>query len=42
MAIIRKFGFPLIGEQIDPEDGLELIYEISVDEYLSNAEALEE
>jgi RimJ/RimL family protein N-acetyltransferase len=42
VTIIRKFGFPLIGEQIDPEDGLELIYEISVDEYLSNAEALEE
>lgn len=42
MAIIRKFGFPLIGEQIDPEDGLELIYEISADQYLSNAEALEE
>ncbi|MEY4275626.1 MAG: hypothetical protein RIS26_89 [Actinomycetota bacterium] len=33
MAIIEKFGFPLIGEQIDEEDGLELIYEISVDDY---------
>lgn len=33
VAIIKKFGFPLVGEQIDEEDGLELIYEISVDEY---------
>jgi len=33
MAIIRRFGFPLIGEQIDDEDGLELIYETSVDTY---------
>jgi RimJ/RimL family protein N-acetyltransferase len=37
MAIIQKFGFPLTGEQIDPEDGLELIYEISVEDYLTNA-----
>lgn len=34
MAIIKKFEFPLIGEQIDEEDGLELIFEISVEEYL--------
>lgn len=34
MAIIRKFGFPQIGEQIDEEDGLELIFETSVEEYL--------
>lgn len=33
MAIIRKFGFPLIGEQIDEEDGLELIYELPVSEF---------
>lgn len=37
MVIIQKFGFPMIGEQIDPEDGLELIYEISVEDYLTNA-----
>jgi RimJ/RimL family protein N-acetyltransferase len=42
MAIIKKFGFPLIGEQIDPEDGLELIYEMSVDEYLHNFRAAKE
>lgn len=33
MAIIKKFEFPQIGEQIDEEDGLELIFEISVEEY---------
>ena len=33
MAIIRNFGFPLIGEQIDEEDGLELIYEISAQQF---------
>lgn len=35
MAIIRKFGFPLIGEQLDEIDGPELIYEISVHDYLT-------
>lgn len=34
MAIIKKFDFPKIGEQIDEEDGLELIYETSVQDYL--------
>jgi hypothetical protein len=34
MAIIKKFEFPLIGEQIDEEDGLELIFETSVEDYL--------
>ena len=33
MAIIKKFEFPQIGEQIDEEDGLELVFEISVAEY---------
>lgn len=37
IAIIKKFGFPLVGEQIDEEDGLELIYEISVEDYLTKA-----
>jgi RimJ/RimL family protein N-acetyltransferase len=37
IAIITKFGVPLVGEQIDEEDGLELIYEISVEDYLTNA-----
>lgn len=34
MAIIKKFDFPQIGEQIDEEDGLELIFETSVEDYL--------
>ena len=33
MAIIKNFGFPQVGEQVDPEDGLELIFEASVAEY---------
>ena len=33
MAIIKNFGFPQVGEQDDPEDGLELIFEASVAEY---------
>ncbi|MFM6974311.1 MAG: GNAT family N-acetyltransferase [Agromyces sp.] len=33
LAIIRKFGFPLVGEQIDDEDGLELIFELAAAEY---------
>jgi RimJ/RimL family protein N-acetyltransferase len=32
--IVEKFGFVKVGEQIDPEDGLELIYEQSVEEFL--------
>jgi RimJ/RimL family protein N-acetyltransferase len=35
IAIITKFGFPLIGEQMDEEDGLELIYEVDVAGYLN-------
>lgn len=34
MSIIKKFDFPQIGEQMDEEDGLELIFETSVSEYL--------
>ena len=34
IAIINKFGFPQIGEQIDEEDGLELIFETTVQGYL--------
>lgn len=30
MAIIKKFEFPQVGEQIDEEDGLELIFETPV------------
>jgi [ribosomal protein S5]-alanine N-acetyltransferase len=36
MHIINKFGFNLVGEQMDEDDGLELIYELSVEEYLKN------
>lgn len=32
-AIIEKFGFHPVGQQIDEEDGPEDIFEISVDEY---------
>jgi hypothetical protein len=35
MHIIKSSGFALVGEQIDEEDGLELIYEMSVQDYLS-------
>jgi len=35
LHIIRKLGFVLVGEQMDEEDGLELIYELSVEEFLS-------
>jgi len=37
VAIITKLGVPMVGEQIDEEDGLELIYEISVKDYLAGA-----
>ena len=33
--IINKLGFDKVGEQMDPEDGLELIYEKSVADFLS-------
>jgi RimJ/RimL family protein N-acetyltransferase len=33
--IIKKLGFNLVGEQIDEEDGLEEIYEISGKDYRS-------
>ena len=36
MHVIKKLDFELIGEQMDEEDGLELIYELSVEEYLKN------
>ena len=33
MHIIKSSGFALIGEQIDEEDGLELIFEMSAQDY---------
>jgi RimJ/RimL family protein N-acetyltransferase len=33
--IINNLGFDKVGEQMDPEDGLELIYEISVVDFIS-------
>lgn len=33
MHIIKSLNFDLVGEQIDEEDGLELIYELSAEEY---------
>ncbi len=35
-AIIKKFGFHLVGQQIDEIDGPEDIYQMSVGEYLAN------
>lgn len=35
MHIINKLGFDKVGEQIDPEDGLELIFEMPVSDFLS-------
>jgi [ribosomal protein S5]-alanine N-acetyltransferase len=34
LAIVRGAGFVHVGEQHDPEDGLELIFEISAADYL--------
>jgi RimJ/RimL family protein N-acetyltransferase len=31
--IVEKYGFEKVGEQIDPEDGMELIYEQSSEEF---------
>lgn len=31
--IVEKYGFKKVGQQMDPEDGLELIYEQSSDEF---------
>jgi ribosomal-protein-alanine N-acetyltransferase len=35
LKIIKKLDFDLVGEQIDDEDGLELIYEMSKKTYIS-------
>ena len=35
MHIVKKLQFHLVGEQIDPEDGIELIYEKSVEEFMN-------
>ena len=41
LYIIQKLNFELIGEQIDPEDGIELIYEMSKSEYISKTQPQE-
>jgi RimJ/RimL family protein N-acetyltransferase len=33
VALVKKFGFELVGEQMDEEDGLELIFEQSADSF---------
>ena len=33
VALVKKFGFVRVGQQIDPEDGPEDIYEMSADEF---------
>ncbi len=35
LHIVKKLGFKEVGVQIDPEDGPELIYELSKEEFLS-------
>jgi len=35
MHIINRLGFTKVGEQVDSEDGLELIFEKSIAEFLS-------
>ena len=35
LHIIEKLNFALVGEQIDPEDGVELIYEMSSSQYVN-------
>ena len=35
VAIIKKFGFAHMGQQMDEEDGPEDIYEMSVEEFKS-------
>jgi ribosomal-protein-alanine N-acetyltransferase len=34
MKIIKKLGFEMVGEQVDPDDGPELIFEQSVEDFL--------
>jgi RimJ/RimL family protein N-acetyltransferase len=36
LHIIGKLGFELVGQQVDPEDGIELIYEQAVEQFLKN------
>jgi RimJ/RimL family protein N-acetyltransferase len=33
LALLRRAGFLHVGEQQDPEDGLELIYQLAADHY---------
>lgn len=35
MKIIKKLAFEKVGEQIDPDDGLELIFEQTAQDFLS-------
>jgi ribosomal-protein-alanine N-acetyltransferase len=35
MKIIKKLGFERVGEQVDPDDGRELIFEQTVEDFLS-------
>jgi RimJ/RimL family protein N-acetyltransferase len=33
VALVKQFGFVCVGQQIDPEDGPEDIYEMSANEF---------
>ena len=35
LHIVKKIGFEFKGEQIDPEDGVELIYELEIEKFLN-------
>jgi L-amino acid N-acyltransferase YncA len=35
VRLVQKYGFHHVGQQIDLDDGLEDIYEMSVEEFLS-------
>jgi RimJ/RimL family protein N-acetyltransferase len=34
LHIIRSLGFPEVGRQVDPEEGVEIIFDMPVDEFL--------
>ena len=39
IALIKKFGFNHVGQQIDDEDGPEEIYELSVQDFKTSISA---
>ena len=37
LHIIRSLGFPEVGQQVDPEEGVEIIFDMPVEEFLRNS-----